>query len=90
MMDAREAERIGIVDRIVPAGEALQAALERARELSAAAPLPIALTKQYLAAGLDAALDWEREVQSSLFLTADHQEGKAAFLGKRAPVFTGR
>lgn len=89
-MTGEAAERIGLVDHLVPKGEALSAALERARLFAAAAPIPIALTKQYLAEGLDAALDWEREVQSSLFLTADHAEGRAAFLAKRAPIFSGR
>jgi hypothetical protein len=55
-----------------------------------AAPLPIALTKSYLAQGLAEALEWERNTQSALFLTADHSEGKAAFLGKRPAVFQGR
>ncbi len=89
-MAAAEAERNGMIDRVVPPGQALAAALERARLFEAAAPLPLALTKQYLSAGLDAALDQERELQAALFLTADHQEGKAAFLGKRAPAFSGR
>ena len=89
-MDATAAERNGIVDRVVEPGQALAAALERALLFADAAPLPIALTKQFLAQGLDAALDWEREVQASLFLTADHAEGKAAFLDKRAPRFRGR
>ena len=40
-------------------------------------------------AALAAALDWEREAQSALFLTADHAEGKAAFLAKRPPRFCG-
>ncbi|MDT7953506.1 MAG: enoyl-CoA hydratase-related protein [Acetobacteraceae bacterium] len=89
-MTGEAAERIGLVDHVVPKGEALATAMERARLFAAAAPLPVALTKQYLAAGLDAALDWEREVQSSLFMTADHVEGRTAFMEKRAPVFTGR
>ncbi len=89
-LEAAEAERIGLVDRVVGPGEALAAALERARVFAAGAPLPVAFTKQFLAAGLDAALDWEREVQSTLFLTADHAEGKAAFLDKRAAAFKGR
>jgi len=88
-MDAASAERQGIVDHLVPAGTALEAALARAGLFAAAAPLPLAMTKQYLAAGLDAALEWERDTQSMMFLTADHAEGKAAFMGKRAPAFTG-
>ncbi len=82
--------RIGLVDHVVGEGGALAAALERARRFHDMAPLPIGLTKQFLAAGLDAALDWERDTQAALFGTADHAEGKAAFLEKRAPRFTGR
>ena len=89
-MGAAEAERTGMIDHVTSKGGALQAALARARRFADAAPLPLALTKQHLAEGLDAALDWEREMQSALFLTADHAEGKAAFLGKRAPSFIGR
>ncbi len=89
-MTGETAERVGLVDHVVPRGQALSTAMERAGLLASAAPLPIALTKQYLAAGLDAALDWEREVQSSLFMTADHVEGRTAFLEKRAPAFIGR
>ncbi len=88
-VSAGRAEAIGMIDHIVPSGTALQAALARAALFQAAAPLPLAMTKQYLAAGLDAALEWERDTQSTLFLTADHAEGKAAFLGKRTPSFGG-
>jgi 2-(1,2-epoxy-1,2-dihydrophenyl)acetyl-CoA isomerase len=86
---ARDAERIGLVDRLAPPGGALDAALALARLLHEAAPLPIALTKQFLGQGLDAALAWERETQSALFQSADHAEGKAAFLAKRRPRFSG-
>ena len=89
-MGAAEAERIGLADRVVAPGTALDAALARARLFHGAAPLPLALTKQYLAAGLDAALDWERDTQAALFLTADHAEGRAAFLAKRPPAFRGQ
>lgn len=88
-MGATEALGIGLVDRVVADGGALTAALERARVFAEGAPLPVAMTKQYLAAGLDAALEWERDTQSALFLTADHAEGKAAFLGKRVGRFLG-
>jgi enoyl-CoA hydratase/carnithine racemase len=47
------------------------------------------MTKSYLAEGLADALEWERNTQSTLFLTADHAEGKAAFLAKRPPIFGG-
>ena len=87
--DAGRAAAIGIVDHVVPSGTALQAALARAASLHGAAPLAVALTRQYLAVGLDAALDWERDAQSALFLTADHAEGRAAFLAKRTPMFKG-
>ncbi|GGF15495.1 enoyl-CoA hydratase [Aliidongia dinghuensis] len=87
---AAQALEIGLVDQMVPPGTALGAALDRARLFAGTAPLPVGLTKQYLAAGLDAALDWERDMQAAMFLTADHAEGKAAFLGKRPPAFTGK
>ena len=63
--------------------------MQRARLLAETAPLPLALTKALLAEGLDAALDRERDMQSTLFLTADHVEGRDAFLAKRKPVFRG-
>ena len=86
---ASDAERIGLVDRLVPPGKALDGALAVGRLLHDAAPVPVALTKRFLAQSLDAALEWERDTQSALFQTADHAEGKAAFLAKRAPRFSG-
>ena len=89
-MGAEEALKIGLIDHVVPSGTALEAALTRARLFDGQAPLATAMIKQHLAVGLDAALEWERDTQSTLFLTADHAEGKAAFFEKRKPQFTGR
>ena len=89
-LDAAAAAAAGLADHVAPSGGALAAALARARVFADTAPLPVAAMKQYLARGLEDALDWERDVQSSLFLSADHAEGRAAFLAKRPPVFEGR
>lgn len=88
-IDAQRAEAIGLIDAVTPPGEALATALAKADSLAAAAPAPIALTKSFLAQGLAEAMEWERNIQSALFQTADHAEGKAAFLAKRPPSFTG-
>jgi 2-(1,2-epoxy-1,2-dihydrophenyl)acetyl-CoA isomerase len=89
-VDAAAAERIGLVDHVVATGSALGFARDRARLFADAAPLPLALTKRLLAEGLDSALEQERDLQSTLFLTEDHREGRDAFLTKRRPVFRGR
>ena len=88
-MTAARAEQIGLIDRVVPAGGALDAALALAAGFAEAAPLPIAMTKTYLAQGLADALEQERTMQAMLFLSADHAEGKESFLAKRPPVFSG-
>lgn len=85
-----EAHRIGLVDYVVPKGKALEVAMEKARFLAQEAPLPIAYTKQWFADELEAALAREADFQAALFTTADHKEGREAFLSKRKPSFTGR
>lgn len=87
---AEAAQGMGLVDRVVAGGTALDAAVALAATLARSAPLPIALTKSWFGQGLDDALEWERNMQSAMFTTGDHAEGKAAFLAKRAPEFSGR
>lgn len=89
---ADEALRIGLVDEVAPAGQAVAQASEAAREMAAHAPISVSLLKAAYARGintLDDALAYEMDNQAALYLTQDHREAVAAFLEKRAPVFRG-
>lgn len=91
---AEEALRIGMVNRVVPRGEAPAAATELARTLATGPTAAYAGIKAALlaAAGapLDQALDAEAKTQSALSATADHREAVQAFVTKRPPTFTGQ
>ena len=89
-LDAAHAHRIGLVDEVVDKGAALDRALAIAAEYADMAPVPLAMVKNWMSQGLAEALDWERNAQSAMFLTADHIEGRDAFLARRKPIFTGR
>jgi len=89
---ADEAHRIGVVDMLVPAGEALSAAIAKAAHYRVIAPLSIAAMKAAFAQGpapLSQVLALEAQQQPMLSMTRDHVEGIAAFQEKRAPIFTG-
>ena len=92
-LSAADAERLGLVARVVPADRLSAEALEVANRLAGLAPRSVALTKQALDAAwtgdLDAALDREARFQGEAGATADHAEGIKAFLEKRPPRFTG-
>jgi enoyl-CoA hydratase len=91
--DAREAERIGLVSRVVPLGELMPAAKELARKILARAPLALRLAKLSMNASsrapLDTGLILEMLAQGILFESKDKYEGMTAFLEKRKPKFTG-
>lgn len=90
-IDAAEALRIGLVSRVVPAGELLGAALALAQRVAANPPQVLRWTKRLLQEGrnstLDQALDSAGKLQGLAHHTADHAEAVAAFFEKRAPVF---
>jgi len=93
-ISAAEAYRIGLVNRVVPAGEALGAARELAGKILANAPLAVAFTMDAIHNGLDLPLEDGLELEATLFgvcaSTDDMREGMQAFLEKRAPRFSGK
>ena len=94
IIDAVEAERIGLVNRVVPDAELDQFVESWAARLAAGPPIALAMTKRMLdnsfQVTLEEALDDEGVAQSLNFTTADTVEAMAAFVEKRQPKFEGR
>ena len=93
IIEAREAERIGLVNRVVPAADLERETLALARRIADGPPRVLAAAKTLLdrAPGLDleSALHWEALTQGAMIAAADHREGLRAFFEKRPPRFTG-
>jgi len=93
-VDSVEAERLGLAQRRVPAGEEIAAALDLAQQMAAGAPMAVAATRATLRRGLAetarATMAHELAEQSALAGTADAIEGVRAMLEGRPPAFEGR
>jgi enoyl-CoA hydratase len=93
-LTAAEAERIGLVNRVVPPGRALPAAMEIARKIRANGPTACRYALEAIRRGLDMPLSEGQVLEATLFglcaATEDMKEGMTAFLEKRPPKFTGR
>lgn len=91
---AAEAERLGLVNRVVPDGELAKTAREWAERLAAGPTRALALTKQLVNASLDsdraAVFAAEATAQEINMTTADAQEGVASFVERRSPAYRGR
>lgn len=93
-VDAAEALRIGLLNRVVPAAELLDTATALAAEMAERSPLAMSCVKEALHGGLDLTIDqgmrMELDLYLLLFTTQDRLEGITAFKEKRNPEFQGR
>ena len=93
-MDAQEAERAGLVSRVVPAAELLETALAAAETICGFSAPSVMMAKEAINRAWETPLSdgiaYERRLFLSLFGTEDKSEGMDAFLGKRKPVFKHR
>ncbi|MDP1901633.1 MAG: enoyl-CoA hydratase [Rubrivivax sp.] len=91
MMDAAEAERAGLVSRVVPADKLLAEALAAGELICAMGGPSVMMAKECVnrafESGLSDGVSYERRMFHALFATADQKEGMEAFLDKRKPAF---
>jgi enoyl-CoA hydratase len=90
---ATDAQQFGLVNRVTPAGGALEGAIELAERITANAPLSITATKEVIVRSADWTAEdmWrkQQEVTQPVLGSADAKEGASAFAEKRAPVWRG-
>jgi enoyl-CoA hydratase/carnithine racemase len=93
LIEAREAQNIGLIHRVVMAGALRSAAMEIALEMAAKSPLSLRYAKEAVYGGMDLTLDqgvkMEMDLYLLLFSTRDRVEGLTAFKEKRRPEFEG-
>ena len=94
MIDAQEAYRIGLANKVVSAEELMPVAKAMAQKIMSRGPVAVQLCKAAVNEGLDTDLDtgtaYEAEVFGLCFATADQKEGMSAFVEKRKANFTGK
>ena len=93
IISAEEAERYGIVNRVVPAGDLEKVVAELAQRIAAQPPIQLSITKKLLnqsfSVTMAEAVEFEDVAQTLAFQSQDTAEAMAAFLEKREPKFTG-
>jgi len=94
MMDAEEAERAGLVARVVPAADLMAEAMKTAEKIAGFSPIAAMMAKEAVNAAFETTLSegmrFERRLFHSSFATEDQKEGMAAFAEKRPASFKGR
>ena len=93
-MDAEEAERSGLVSRVVPADDLMDEAFKAADKITEKGPLAVMAAKESVNRAYETTLAegirFERRIFNALFATEDQKEGMDAFVEKRSPQFKGR
>ena len=94
MIDAAEAERCGLVSRVVPAADLMTEAEAAAAKIASLSPVAVTACKEMVETAFETTLAQglksERRLFQALFASEDQKEGMAAFLEKRKPAFKGR
>jgi enoyl-CoA hydratase/carnithine racemase len=94
LIDAAEAERCGLVSRVVPAADLMTEAKAAAAKIAGLSPVAVTVCKEMVETAFETTLAQglksERRLFQALFATEDQKEGMAAFLEKRKPSFKGR
>jgi enoyl-CoA hydratase len=94
MMDAEEAERAGLVSRVIPAADLVEEAVKTAATIADMAPLAVIANKEMVNAAFETTLtqgvQFERRLFNGLFGTQDQKEGMAAFVEKRPGKWSGK
>jgi len=93
-IDAKEAYRIGMVNKIVPSGELMKFVMNMAKEMALKGPIALRYAKEAISKGMDMTLEQGLHLEADLYLllhtTKDRTEGIQAFRGKKTPQFDGK
>jgi enoyl-CoA hydratase/carnithine racemase len=93
-INGKEAERIGLINRAVPEGQLEASTMELAKKIAQLAPIAVRLVKQSFKGdflrNLDAAFEYEADLNAICYLTEDFGEAAKDFMEKRKPVFKGK
>ena len=94
MLSAEEAERFGLINKVVPTEVYLEQAIKFANQIAGRAPVAVRVGKDAVNASfempLSASINYERKLFAMLFATEDQKEGMAAFVEKRTPKWKGK
>ena len=94
IIDAQEALRIGLVNKVVPQAELMDTVMKVAKTITKKAPVAVQLAKAAINRGINCdvvtGISYEAEVFGLCFATEDQKEGMKAFIEKRKPTFEGK